>query len=277
MITSLQGMMELNCNVAMPGFGLGVYLAEGNDVVNAVRCALENGYRLVDTATFYKNEDGVGEGVRQSGVDREKVFITTKLWPTDFSHVRETFENSLRLLKMDYIDMYLMHWPGTDSDLRYHVWETMLKLQEEGKVRSCGVSNFKVHHIKDLQEHTGAVPACNQIEFHPWHQQRDVVSFCKQRGIVVSAWGPLLHGHLGEEPLLAEIGKKYGKDAGQITLRWDVQSDVATIPKSVQAARIISNSQIFDFELTDDDMEAINALDGKGSFGADSDVFNGNG
>lgn len=275
MINSLQGTMELNCNVAMPGFGLGVYLATGSEVVDAVSFAIQHGYRLVDTATFYHNEAGVGDGVRKSGIAREDIFVTTKIWPTDFQNAQAAFEESLKQLKMDYVDMYLMHWPGTDKDLRYRVWETMLKMQEQGKVRACGVSNFEVHHIQDLQDHTGTIPAADQVELHPWHQQRQLRDFCNERGIVVSAWGPLMHGHLAEEPVLAEIGKKYGKSAAQVTLRWDVQNDIATIPKSVHPERIESNADIFDFELSPEDMEAIDALDGKGSFGADPNTFNG--
>lgn len=276
MIDSLSSMIELNCNVKMPGFGLGVFrAAEGNEVISAVQFALDHGYRMIDTATFYENEAGVGQGVRQSNVPREDVFVVTKIWPTDFANPQKAFEDSLRRLNMDYVDMYLMHWPGTDPDLRYKVWESMLEFQVKGKIRACGVSNFLVHHIQELQDHTGTIPACDQVEFHPWTQKRQLREFCSERDILVSAWGPLLHGHLNEEPLLAEIGKKYNKSAAQVTLRWDVQSNVATIPKSVHPERILSNADIFDFSLSEEDMAAINALDGKGSFGADPDTFNG--
>lgn len=275
MIRGLDGTFALNCNVSMPGFGLGVFRAGPTEAADAVNCALGCGYRLIDTAWFYHNEEEVGEGVRRSGVSREDVFITTKIWPTQFDDPRKALEDSLRALEMDYVDMYMMHWPGTDADKRYRVWDTMLKLQEEGKIRACGVSNFLVHHLEELQDHTGTIPACNEIEFHPWQQQREIRSYCDRMGIVVTAWGPLLHGHLSEEPIMGEIGKKYGKSAAQVTLRWDVQSNVATIPKSVHPERIRSNADIFDFSLSDEDMEKINALDGKGSFAADPDTFNG--
>lgn len=276
MIDSLKSMVELNCNIAMPGFGLGVYKADDSQAASAVRCALEYGYRMIDTAWMYENESGVGEGVRSSGVPREDVFLVTKIWPTQFGDPRTAIENSLRALGTDYIDMYMMHWPGTDANLRLKVWETMLLMQEQGKIRSCGVSNFLEHHLKELQQHTGTLPACDEIEFHPWHQQKTLRSWCSTMGIAVMAWGPMMHGHLSEEPLLAEIGEQYGKTAAQIVLRWDIQSNVIPIPKSVNPNRIHSNADVFSFSLSESDMARINGLDGTHSaFGANPDTFNG--
>lgn len=276
LIDSLQGTVMMLDSVRMPGFGLGTFrAADGDEVVGAVRYALDMGYRLVDTAAMYENEEGVGKGIRESGMPREEVFVTTKVWPTDLENVEGALENSLRRLGMDYVDLYLMHWPGTDADLRMRAWETMLSLQEKGKIRSVGVSNFYVHHLVELQDRTGTQPCVNQVEFHPWQQQKEIRKYCKERGIVVQAWGPMMHGHLSEEPVMAEIGRKYGKSAAQVVLRWDLQSNVATIPKSVDPKRIAANADIFDFSLSDEDMAALDALDGKGSFAYNADTFNG--
>lgn len=276
MIDSLQGCFRLNDGHRMPGYGLGVFrAANGPEVSNAVSYAIGIGYRLIDTATFYHNEDGVGKGVRDSGIPRDQIFLTTKLWPTDFPRIDEVFAESMRLLGTDYVDLYLMHWPGTDTDLRLRTWDRMQELKDEGKIRSIGVSNFYVHHLDELIDRTGIMPTVDQVECHPWQQQRAIREYCNPRDIVVQAWGPLLHGHLSEEPLLEEIGRKYEKTAAQVALRWEVQSDIATIPKSVHPERIASNADIFDFSLSEDDMERIDELDGKGAFAYDADTFTG--
>lgn len=276
LIDSIQGTVRLIDGIQMPGFGLGTFrAADGEEVASAVRTAIELGYRLVDTAAMYANEDGVGRGVATSGIPREQVFVTTKVWPTDLGNVEAALDRSLALLGMEYVDLYLMHWPGPDEKVRAKAWETMLSLQEKGKIRTVGVSNFYVHHLEELRRDTGTQPCVNQVEFHPWQQQKEIREYCGKRGIVVQAWGPMMHGHLSEEPLMGEIGAKYGKSAAQVVLRWDLQSDVATIPKSVAPKRIAANADIFDFELTEQDMAAINALDGKGSFAYNADTFNG--
>jgi diketogulonate reductase-like aldo/keto reductase len=268
----------LNNGVEMECFGLGLYRAEpGDDAYNAARYALDYGYRLIDTAEFYKNEGDVGRAVADSGVQRENVFITSKIWPTDFHDPASAFENCLKYIRSDYIDMYLLHWPGVDVDARYKTWEYILGQMEKGRIRACGVSNFCEDHLRDLIDQFGVVPASNQIELHPWYQRRDMRAYCAQNGISVTAWGPIFHGRLGDEPLVAELGKEIGRSAAQVTLRWHLQHGINIIPKSSKKERIESNAQIFDFSLSDEDMAKIDALDGKGSVNnLDPYTFDGN-
>lgn len=276
MTESLASRVPLRDGNSMPGFGLGVFRAEdGSEVEHAVQFALNYGYRMVDTASFYHNERGVGKGVYLSDVDRAEVFLTTKIWPTQYDNVQRALEESLRLLKADYVDLYLMHWPGPDETLRCRTWERMLELRERGYIRSCGVSNFYRHHLDSLEKHGLELPVCDQVECHPWEQRRAVRAYCAEKDIVVTAWGPLMHGHLSEEPLLEEIGRKYGKSAAQVALRWAIQEGVVPIPKSVHDARIVANADVFDFVLNEDDLLAISGMDGKGSFAFDADTFNG--
>lgn len=276
MLDNLQSRVKLLDGNSMPFFGLGTFrAANGAQVENAVRYALDYGYRLIDTAAMYENEEGVGKGVRASGIPREQIFVTTKLWPTNFDHVEACFDESLRLLNMDYVDMYMLHWPGTDETARLFAWDKMCELKEKGKIRTLGVSNFYEHHLQSLFDKTGVYPSVDQLEFHPWQQQVENHQYCKKNGIVVQAWGPLFHGHLQEEPLMAQIGEKYGKSAAQVTLRWDIQRDISTIPKSVNEERIAANADIFDFTLSEEDMKTINDLSGKGSFAYNADTFNG--
>lgn len=268
--------VKLNNGVDMPVFGLGLYKSQpGDEVYNAVRWAIDAGYKLADTATFYHNEESVGKAWKDSGIHREDFFITTKLWPGDFNSVQEMLEQSLRFLQSDYVDLYLLHWPGTDADLRNNAWDVMLEQMAKGRIRACGVSNFYVHHLEGITAHAGVTPVNNQIELHPWYQRREERAYCGQHGITVTSWGPIFHGHLSEEPLMAEVGEKYGKTPAQATLRWHLQQGIDIIPKSVKKERIIENAGIFDFELTEEDMGRINALDGKGHFSFDADQFDG--
>lgn len=276
MIRNLQDKIRIAEGVEMPGFGLGLYKAKaGDEVYSAVRMALDAGYRHIDTATFYENEADVGRAVKDSGIPREELFVATKLWPTDFQKAQETFEKSLSYLDIGYIDLYMLHWPGTDETLRYRAWDVILGLREKGLIRAAGVSNFIADQLADMKRKTGEFPANNQVELHPWFQQRELRSFCRKNGISVTAWGPIFHGHLSEEPLMEEIGGHYGKSAAQATLRWHIQNEIAVIPKSVHKERIISNADVFDFELSQKDMERINALDGKQRFSWDSTKFDG--
>ncbi|WP_066683886.1 aldo/keto reductase [Christensenella intestinihominis] len=276
MIRNLQDKIRIAEGVEMPGFGLGLYKAKaGDEVYSAVRMALDAGYRHIDTATFYENEADVGRAVKDSGIPREELFVATKLWPTDFQKAQETFEKSLSYLNTGYIDLYMLHWPGTDETLRYRAWDVILGLREKGLIRAAGVSNFIADQLADMKRKTGEFPANNQVELHPWFQQRELRSFCRQNGISVTAWGPIFHGHLSEEPLMEEIGGHYGKSAAQATLRWHIQNEIAVIPKSVHRERIASNADVFDFELSQEDIERINALDGKQRFSWDSTKFDG--
>lgn len=278
MIQNLQDKIQLLNDVQMPAVGLGLYKSapENNETYNAVRIALDVGYRHIDTAAFYRNEGEVGRALKDSGVPREEVFITTKLWLNNFNRAREAFEESLKLLRVDYIDAYLFHWPGTDAKARYRAWETMLKQQQKGAVRCAAVSNFLPHHLEDLISRFGMVPPINQVELHPWRQQRDNVAFCREKGIQIVSWGPIFHGHLEEEPLMKEIGAKYGVSPARATLRWHLQKGIVIIPKSVHRERIAENAQLFDFALSDEDMLRIDALDGKKRFARDEDTFDGN-
>lgn len=275
-MTDINTTVKLNNGVDMPIFGLGLYQSQpGDEVYKAVRWAIDAGYNLADTATLYKNEESIGKAWKESGIRREDFFITTKLWPTDFSRAQELLETSLRLLQSDYVDLYLLHWPGTDADLRNKAWDVMLEQMGKGRIRACGVSNFYVHHMEEIIAHAGVEPANNQIELHPWYQRREERAYCAERGITVTSWGPIFHGHLAEEPLMGEIGEKHGKTAAQATLRWHLQHGINIIPKSVKQERIIENADIFDFELDEEDMRRVDALDGKGHFCSDADTFNG--
>ena len=275
MIHNLSELVVMNDGNKIPGFGLGVFAADGEKCYDAVRYALDAGYRHIDTAEFYGNEEEVGRAIRESGVPREDIFLTTKLWPSDFIRAEEVYEKSMHKLNCEYLNLYLLHWPGTDEDLRLHVWEFVQEQVARGNIKSAGVSNFMVPHLRNLIKRTGTVPVNNQIEFHPWHQQREVCRFCNENNIVVTAWGPLFHGHLKEEPLMGEIGEKYGKSAAQATLRWALEKDVVLIPKSEKKERIIQNADIFDFALTAEDTRMIDGLEGKGFFGDNPMTFNG--
>ncbi len=267
----------LKDGVKMPRFGLGVFRAQpGDEVYNAIRWALDMGYRLIDTAAMYENEADVGRAVRDSGIPREQVFITTKLWIDDFDDAAAALEASLSRLDMEYVDLYLMHWPGTDEARRLRAWEAMLNQSARGRIRACGVSNFMRDQLESIIDRSGEIPTNNQIELHPWHQQRELRRFCAEKGISVTSWGPIFRGHISEVPVMAEIGEKYGKSAAQATLRWHIQQgDINLIPKSVHKERIEQNMQIFDFELSQEDMAIIDAMDGRVSFAFDSHIFNG--
>lgn len=276
MISGIGDTLPLLDGGEIPGFGLGCYKSKGEEGYRAIRHAAQIGYRHFDTAAFYENEKEVGRAIRDCGVSREKLFVTTKIWPLEFGRPQEALDRSLAALDIGYADMVLLHWPGTDRDARLRAWDALLEAREKGRIRHAGVSNFLPHHLEELAEHSGEMPVADQIELHPWHQQRELCGFCAEHKIVATAWGPLFHGHLAEEPLMAELGGKYGKSPAQVTLRWDLQHGYCTIPKSVTPERLLSNTELFDFSISDGDMERIDALDGKGSYSFDPDTFNGN-
>lgn len=272
-----QDQVTLNDGTKMPKIGLGVYLAEeGSEIENSIRWALEAGYRLIDTAAFYENEAGVGRAIRQSEISREQIFVTTKLWNADhgYENTIRAFNKSLKLLDMDYVDLYLVHWPGLNRDGRLATWEAFLKLKEQKKIRSIGVSNFKPNHIEDLIAEFGVIPSVDQVELHPFNTQKTLRHYANEKGIIVTAWGPLFHGHFNESPeVLVNIGEKYGKTAAQIVLRWDLQNGVTIIPKSVKKHRIVENADIFDFAISEEDMSIINSLNKNKTFEFDPDVM----
>src|SRR5699024_442977 len=255
MIQNLQDTVTLNNGVKMPGFGLGVYKVDDGDVtVESVKAALKNGYRSIDTASFYDNERGVGQGIKESGVPRDDIFVTSKVWNDEqgYENTLQAFEESLEKLGLDYLDLYLIHWPvkGKYKD----TWKAMETLYEEGKVRAIGVSNFHIHHLKDLMADSKVKPVVDQVEYHPHLTQEKLKAFCEQENIQLEAWSPLKKGRLLDEPVIAGLADKYGKTSAQIILRWDVQNNVITIPKSTHEHRIKENAAIFDFELTDEEM-----------------------
>lgn len=246
----------------MPWFGLGTFLSEaGKTTQDAVLWALEAGYRHIDTARIYNNEEDAGLAIRESGVPRRDIFVTTKVWNDDqgYDATLRACDKSLKLLKMDYVDLYLIHWPV--SDLRNETWKALITLQESGKARAIGVSNFMIRHLDELLATTDIVPAVNQIEISPFIQRKPLTEYCRKRGIVVEAYSTLSRGKRTNDERLAAIGKRYGKTAAQIALRWALQSEIVIIPKSVHKERIIENANIFDFEISLADMSAINTLD----------------
>ncbi len=258
----------------MPWIGLGVlYLEEGGPVEAAVRWALEAGYRHIDTASIYGNEAGVGRAIRESGVPREEIFVTTKVWNRDqgYDKTLAAFDTSLERLGMDYVDLYLIHWPV--KDLYKETWRALETIYESGRARAIGVSNFLAHHLEDLLEIARIPPMVDQVEFHPYLQQPELQKFCQEFGIQLEAWRPLMKGKVTEVPEIVSLGKKYGKTPVQITLRWMLQRRVVAIPKSGNRDRIFSNIDIFDFSLSEEDMAVMDGLDRGERLGQHPDNF----
>ncbi|WAA11306.1 aldo/keto reductase [Fervidibacillus albus] len=271
---TLQGTFRLHNGVQMPYFGLGVYkVPDGEEVVQAVKTALDAGYRLIDTAQFYQNEEGVGQAIKESGVPREEIFVTTKVWNTSqgYDSTLKTFEKSLEKLRLEYIDLYLIHWPVSDKYL--DTWRALERLYEEGSVRAIGVSNFHIHHLKNLMNYFEQKPVVNQVELHPYLTQEPLRRFCLENDIKVESWSPLARGQMIGDPVIGQISKKYGKTPAQIVLRWHVQNDLIVIPKSKSPSRIRENADIFDFTLTKEDMEKINTLNKDYRTGSNPDDF----
>ena len=257
----------LNNGVQMPILGFGVFQINDQAVCEqAVYDAIETGYRLIDTAAVYLNEEAVGKAIKRSSVPREELFITTKLWIQDagYENTKRAFEKSLQRLQLDYLDLYLIHQPLGDV---YGSWRAMTELYQEGKVKAIGVSNFSPDRVMDLILHNEVVPAINQIETHPFHQQVEAQQFLTENGVQIQSWGPFAEGKndLFTNELLSSIGKKYNKSVAQVVLGWLRQRGVVSIPKSVNKNRIEENFNIFDFELSSEDMEAIKGLDTNGS------------
>ncbi|QNK36134.1 glyoxal/methylglyoxal reductase [Bacillus subtilis] len=261
MPTSLKDTVKLHNGVEMPWFGLGVFKVEnGNEATESVKAAIKNGYRSIDTAAIYKNEEGVGIGIKESGVAREELFITSKVWNEDqgYETTLAAFEKSLERLQLDYLDLYLIHWPGKDK--YKDTWRALEKLYKDGKIRAIGVSNFQVHHLEELLKDAEIKPMVNQVEFHPRLTQKELRDYCKAQGIQLEAWSPLMQGQLLDNKVLTQIAEKHNKSVAQVILRWDLQHEVVTIPKSIKEHRIIENADIFDFELSQEDMDKIDAL-----------------
>ncbi|GEL05665.1 aldo/keto reductase [Rummeliibacillus stabekisii] len=275
---NLQDTTTLHNGVKMPWFGLGVFkVEEGPDLVNAVKTAIKHGYRSIDTAAIYGNEEGVGQGIREglkeAGISREELFVTSKVWNDDLGYesTLAAYETSLKKLGLDYLDLYLIHWPveGKYKD----AWRALESLYKDGRVKAIGMSNFQIHHLEDLMKDAEVKPMINQVECHPRLTQKDLKSFCQEHGIQLEAWSPLMQGQLLDNPELKEIANKHDKSIAQIILRWDLQNGIVTIPKSTKEHRIVENASIFDFELTAEDMEQIDSLNQDHRVGPDPDNF----
>jgi 2,5-diketo-D-gluconate reductase A len=254
--------VTLNNDVHMPQLGFGVFQVPAEDTVAAVSEALRAGYRGIDTAKAYDNEAAVGQALRDSGIPRDELFVTTKLWNDDqgYDEALRAFDDSLTRLGLDRLDLYLIHWPAPKQGRYVDTWRAFEKLQADGRVRAIGVSNFQPAHLRRLIDETGAVPAVNQIELHPREPQLDQRADDERRGIVTEAWSPLAQGGLLAEPVLAEIGARHGKTPVQVVLRWHVQQGIVTIPKTGNVDRLRQNLDVYDFTLSDDDMARIATL-----------------
>jgi diketogulonate reductase-like aldo/keto reductase len=273
-ITAIDSATELHNGVQMPWLGLGTWQSkDGPQVEQAVKDAIDVGYRSIDTASIYNNETGVGKAVRESGVPRGDLFITTKLWNSDqgYDSTLRAFDASLDRLGMDYVDLYLIHWPvqGKYKD----TWRAFETIYNDKRARAIGVSNFMVHHLRDLLDGCDVKPMVNQVEFHPFLVQPWLLNFCREHAIQLQAWSPIMKGHVDEVPELIEIARRHGKRPAQVALRWDLQHGVVTIPKSVHRERIEQNAGVFDFELSDEEMRTIDGLDRNHRFGPDPDHF----
>ncbi|WP_026584813.1 aldo/keto reductase [Bacillus sp. J33] len=271
---NLQSATTLHNGVKMPWFGLGVFkVQDGEEVVHSVKAALKAGYKSIDTAAVYKNEEGVGKAIKEAGVPREELFVTTKVWNSDqgYDSAIQAFETSLEKLGLDYIDLYLIHWPVEGK--YQETWKALETLYKEKRVRAIGVSNFHIHHLEDLMQTAEVKPMVNQVELHPLLNQSELRDFCKKHEIQIEAWSPLAQGELLENGVLKEIAQKYNKSVAQIILKWDLQNEIVTIPKSVKEHRIIENADIFDFQLAPEDMDKINSLNENRRVGPDPDNF----
>ena len=253
--------LTLNTNASMPLLGLGVYKATApGEVEGAIATALDLGYRLIDTASAYKNEEGVGRGIRSSSVPRKELFITTKLWNTAqrIGDIDGAFQRSLDRLGLDYVDLYLIHWPVPGCFI--NSWQALERIRESGQAKAIGVSNFEISHLEALFQTSGIVPAVNQIEYHPLWNQSDLYEYCKERGIAVQAYAPLARGAYLDNDVMCVLGTKYAHTPAQVGLRWAIQKGISVIPKSVNPDRIASNANIFDFNIEDEDMAIMDTL-----------------
>ena len=269
-------LVQMNDGRSIPVIGFGVWQVPDDVVVDATLKALEVGYRHIDTAYLYLNERGVGEALRRSGLDRDDIFVTTKVWNTDhgYDETLRAFDKSTGLLGIDEVDLYLIHWPTPARDVYLDSWRALIRLREEGRARSIGVSNFHEDHLRKIIDETGVIPAINQIELHPWLPQAQMRDVDARLGIKTEAWSPLGSGRLIDDPIINEIAAKYGKSSAQVMVRWSMQLGNIVLPKSVTPERIEQNIDVFDFELDDADMAAMASLETGRRTGPNPDEFN---
>lgn len=268
----MEDFILLHSGYRIPVIGLGTFQTPQEETKECVLQALNTGYRHIDTARFYYNEKGVGEAVRESGIPRKEIFLTTKIWTTDcfYDKAIEAVKESLHELSVEYIDMVLVHWPPVKEDLK-NTWRALEDMADDGLIRSIGVSNFREHHIQRLLETAKITPSVNQVECHPWFQQKDLRAFCLQHDIAVEAWAPLLRGRVFKDKAIRTLAEKHCKTVAQIVLRWEIQEGLITIPKSTHLERIQENFNVFDFELSEEDMECMRLLDRNMRFFKDPD------
>jgi diketogulonate reductase-like aldo/keto reductase len=268
--------IRLNDGRPMPQLGFGVWQVPNHEAKSIVTEAISAGYRSIDTAAVYGNEEGVGEAVRASPVAREELFITTKVWNDrhGYDAALSAFDESLARLKLDFVDLYLIHWPLPRGEAYLDTWRALIRLRDEGRAKSIGVSNFKVPHLRRLMDESGVAPVLNQIELHPRFQQKELRAFHAEHGIATESWSPLGKGALMADETLARIGRKYGKTPAQVILRWHLDNGLIAIPKSATPSRIRENIDVFDFTLAADDMSALAGFDDKsGRIGPNPDSF----
>jgi diketogulonate reductase-like aldo/keto reductase len=278
MAQHLQDTTTLHNGVNMPWLGLGVFkVEEGSELIQAVKSAIAHGYRSIDTAAIYDNETGVGQAIKEAlqdnNLSREDLFVTSKVWTADMGY-EETiaaYETSLAKLGLEYLDLYLIHWPVKGK--YKETWRALETLYKEGRVKAIGVSNFQIHHLEEVMKNAEIKPMVNQVELHPYLSQQALLSFCQEQGIQLEAWSPLMQGQLLDQPVLKQIAAKHSKSVAQVIIRWDLQRGIITIPKSTKEHRIIENVDVFDFLLTEEDMNLINALNQDQRVGPDPDNF----
>ena len=266
---NINSKMVLNNGIQMPVIGFGTYLSkDGEEVTNAVKWALSAGYRLIDTAMTYDNEKGVGEGVRESGVKREEIFVTTKLWNSDqgYESTLQAIDTSLEKFGLKYVDLYLIHWPTADEkgevsiNKREETWKAMEEIYKSGKAKAIGVANYTIIHLEEMKKYATIMPVVDQVEFHPFLYQEGLLNYCKQNNIQLEAYRPLTKGKKLNDKTITEVAQKYNKTNAQILLRWSLQHGCVAIPKSVHKERIEENIKIFDFELSEEDMKKLDRL-----------------
>lgn len=270
--------VTLNNGLVMPQLGFGVWqVKDGEEAKNAVKNAIAAGYRSIDTAMIYNNEVGVGQAIKECGVPREELFITTKVWNSDqgYEKTLQALETSLEKLGLDYVDMYLIHWPTPKENKYIDTYKALEKLYEDGKVKAIGVCNFHIHHLEDILANCKVKPVVNQVECHPYFPQVELRTFCEKHDIFLEAWSPLMQGgEILQNETVTQLAEKYGKTPAQIIIRWHLQNNVIVIPKSITPSRIKENFDVFDFVLQAEDKEKIDALDQNKRVGPDPEDFN---